>query len=143
MLGLNTSYLKYIILGVLLYGLVLVVNNKLLNNNDGQSDGFTTEQKDDLNDVVEKLTTVSEKLNNLVEKIENMNTVTKDKDDEDDEDYDEDVEEDVEKPKEKFRKKRETFKKKKVDKDDKHEGFTNYTTGVSSAFGGDYLLLDH
>jgi len=75
-----------------------------------------------------------------------MNTVTKDKDDEDDEDYDEDVEdveEDVEKPKEKFRKKKETFKKKKVDKDDKHEGFTNYTTGVSSAFGGDYLLLDH
>jgi hypothetical protein len=143
MLGLNTSYLKYIILGVLLYGLVLVVNNKLLNNNDGQSDGFTTEQKDDLNDVVEKLTTVSEKLNNLVEKIENMNTVTKDKDDEDDEDYDEDVEEDVEKPKEKFRKKKENFKKKKVDKDDKHEGFTNYTTGVSSAFGGDYLLLDH
>jgi hypothetical protein len=25
----------------------------------------------------------------------------------------------------------------------KNEGFTNYTTGVASSFGGDYLLLNH
>ena len=140
MLGLNTSYLKYIILGVLLYGLVLVVNNKLLNN--GQSDGFKAEKEEELGTVVEKLTTVTETLTKLVEKFETMNTVSEEEEVEDDEDV-EDDEEDVEKPKEKFRKKRETFKKKKVDEDDKHEGFTNYTTGVSSAFGGDYLLLDH
>ena len=140
MLGLNTSYLKYIILGVLLYGLVLVVNNKLLSN--GQSDGFKAEKEEELGTAVEKLTTVTETLTKLVEKFETMNTVSEEKEVEDVED----VEDVVEKPKEKFRKKRETFKKKKVDEDDKHdknEGFTNYTTGVSSAFGGDYLLLDH
>ena len=70
-----------------------------------------------------------------------MNTVSEEEEVEDDEDV-EDDEEDVEKPKEKIQKKERPLRK-KVDEDDKHEGFTNYTTGVSGAFGGDYLLLDH
>ena len=83
MLGLNKSYLKYIILGVLLYGLVLVVNNKLLNN--GQSDGFKAEKEEELGTVVEKLTTVTETLTKLVEKFETMNTVSEEEEVEDDE----------------------------------------------------------
>jgi hypothetical protein len=149
MLGLNVSYLKYILLAVLLYGLVLVVNNKLLKN-DEQKDGFKTEKEEELTNVVDKLNGVTDKLSELVEKFETMNgsdeDVEDEEDDEDDEDDEMDV--DVEKPK----RKTESFKKDKKHKAKKHlnhkkepetEPFTNYTTGVSSAFGGDYLLLDH
>ena len=155
MLGLNVSYLKYILLAVLLYGLVLVVNNKLLKN-DEQKDGFKTEKEEELTNVVDKLNGVTDKLSELVEKFETMNGSDEDvEDDEDDEDVEDDEDDemavDVENPK----RKTENFKKDKKHKSKKHkakkhlnhkkepetEPFTNYTTGVSSAFGGDYLLL--
>ena len=150
MLGLNTSYLKYIILAVLLYGLVLVVNNKLLKN-DEQTDTFKTEKQEELNNVVEQLTNVTKKLTGLVEKFENMNNNNQD-DEENEDDEDDDVEdvEDVEDVKHKVNKSTESFKKKKKEgfkkgkkytQTETNEPFTNYTTGVASTFGGDYLLL--
>ena len=150
MLGLNVSYLKYILLGILLYGLILVVNNKLLAGNEQQTDGFEVNKEKDakLDEIVTKLDDVTNKIDGFIEKFEIMNGNQDDEDEEDDE-----MVVDIENPK----KKTESLKKNnKHKKDKKHkakhlnhnkkpetEGFTNYTTGVASAFGGDYLLLDH
>lgn len=159
MLGLNVSYLKYILLGILLYGLILVVNNKLLAGNEQQTDGFEVNKENEakLDKIVIKLDEFTNKIDGFIEKFETMNGNQDDEDEEDDEDDENDENDemvvDVENPK----KKTESLKKNnKHKKDKKHkakhlnhnkkpetEGFTNYTTGVASAFGGDYLLLDH
>ena len=195
MLGLNVSYLKYILLGVLLYGLVLVVNNKLLANNEVQTDGF--EEKDSkLDTIVTKLDTIVTKLDNINNSINNEDDYGED-DEEDDDGEDDDEEDDDEdednsggtnvdgfkpkntaksltqknNPKKKIsisqQKKKKIppplqkipisqQKKKKIppplqkkigknlsNNNGQNEGFTNYTTGVASSFGGDYLLLNH
>ena len=178
MLGLNVSYLKYILLGVLLYGLVLVVNNKLLANNEVQTDGF--EEKDSkLDTIVTKLDTIVTKLDNINNSINNEDDYGED-DEEDDDGEDDDEEDDDEdednsggtnvdgfkpkntaksltqknNPKKKISISQQKKKKippplqKKIGKNlsnnnGQNEGFTNYTTGVASSFGGDYLLLNH
>ena len=162
MLGLNVSYLKYILLGILLYGLILVVNNKLLAGNEQQTDGFEVNKEKDakLDEIVTKLDDVTNKIDGFIEKFEIMNGNQDDEDEEDDEDdengEDDEMVVDVENPKRKTESLKKDKKHKKDKKDKKHkakhlnhnkkpktEGFTNYTTGVASAFGGDYLLLDH
>ena len=94
MLGLNTSYLKYIIIAVLLYGLVLVVNNKLLANEE-QKDGFKNDDNSGLNAVVTKLEDITDKLSNVFESFEQLKKNEEDiedNDDDDDDDDDDDVE---------------------------------------------------
>ena len=186
MLGLNVSYLKYILLGVLLYGLVLVVNNKLLANNEVQTDGFEEKKDSKLDIIVTKLDTIVTRLDNINDAINNsMNNeddyVEDDEEDDDEEDDDEDEDNsggtnvDGFKPKKTAKsstqknthnkipppqqkqkiplpppqqKKIPLPQRKKIgnnrfNNNEQNEGFTNYTTGVASAFGGDYLLLDH
>ena len=144
MLGLNTSYLKYIILAVLLYGLVLVVNNKLLANEE-QKDGFKNDDNSGLNAVVTKLEDITDKLSNVFESFEQLKKNEEEIEDEedDDEDDDDDVEPQLkipESPKNNNKKNKKNRKNKKNNDDDTEE-FTNYTTGVASSFGGNYLLL--
>jgi uncharacterized membrane protein YukC len=98
MLGLNVSYLKYILLGVLLYGLVLVVNNKLLANNEVQTDGFEEKKDSKLDTIVTKLDTIVTKLDNINDAINNSMNNEDDyvEDDEEDDEEDDDEEDDDE-----------------------------------------------
>ena len=143
MLGLNTSYLKYIILAVLLYGLVLVVNNKLLATEE-QKDGFKNDDNSGLNAVVTKLEDITDKLSNVFESFEqlkkNEEEIEDEEDDEEDDEDDEQPELKIPEPPKNNNKKNKKNRKNKKNNDDTEE-FTNYTTGVASSFGGNYLLL--
>ena len=158
MFGFKVSYLKWIIIVALLFSVLTLVNNNLLKNSDEQKDGFEDqENKNKLNDTVDKLISVVSKLEEVAETFKNANgNVKDDQDDVDDADYDDeddndDVDDEAEvslnntKKRENFRRKshkkksnksKEKFQQPLVDK------FSNYTTGVASSFGGDYLLLN-
>ena len=172
MFDFKVSYLKWIIIAALLFGVLTVVNNNLLKNSDEQKDGFEDQKNQNkLSETVNKLTSVVDKLEKVAETFKNAtdeNVKDDDEDDEDDADNednennendDDDDETEVSsnntKKRENFRRKsrenfrrnksRENFRKNKSKEKFQQplvEKFSNYTTGVASSFGGDYLLLN-
>jgi len=147
MFGLKILYLKWIIMFVLLFGLINITNNKLLGNSEekSQPDSFENQKKEEFSVLVDKLSGIADKLTKISDNLINKKNKKENYDDSDDESDDETEDEPVQTPVKKKQKKKTEYKKKniKVDKKPLVDQFSNYTKGVSSSFGGDYLLLDN
>ena len=132
---------------VLLFGLINITNNKLLGNSEekSQPDSFENQKKEEFSVLVDKLSGIADKLTKISDNLINKKNKKENYDDSDDESDDETEDEPVQTPVKKKQKKKTEYKKKniKVDKKPLVDQFSNYTKGVSSSFGGDYLLLDN
>jgi len=135
MFGLNVSILKWIIIAVVIFVLLSFVNNKMLSNLD-EKENFENEKAEKFSEITLKLEEAADKITKAVDTFANKKSKKakkpKKEEYEDEEDEMEDEEDYEEKPKKKNGKK--NGKKSLVEK------YANYS-GVSSSFGGDYLLL--
>ena len=142
MFGLNVSILKWIIIAVVIFVLLSFVNNKMLSNLD-EKENFESEQAEKFSEITLKLEEAADKITKAVDTFADKKSKKAKKpkkeeyeDEEDEEDEMEDEMEDEEEYEEKPKKKN----GKKNGKKSLVEKYANYS-GVSSSFGGDYLLL--
>lgn len=142
MFGLNVSILKWIIIAVVIFVLLSFVNNKMLSNLD-EKENFENEQTEKFSEITLKLEAAADKITKAVDTFADKKSKKAKKpkkeeyeEDEDEEDEMEDEMEDEEEYEEKPKKKN----GKKNGKKSLVEKYANYS-GVSSSFGGDYLLL--
>tara|TARA_B100000902_G_C27257519_1_gene888735 strand:+ start:598 stop:1023 length:426 start_codon:yes stop_codon:yes gene_type:complete len=138
----------YSVIQIILVGILLFLSINYLSTTFLKKEKFTekVEENEEITGIVEKLTEVTDKLTDVVNTLSNEEYTNNE--DEDD-DNDDDVEE---LPKEEFKKKKSKKPKKKIAKFTQKEEeednvntekFTSYVNGMSSQFGGDYLLLDN
>lgn len=141
------SVVQIILIIILAVFSVNMLTQKFIPNEDKEKENFE-DNKEEFSDLIKKLENSVKKLENAADKIDrfnegnNMNSEDVDDDvDVDDEDEVDDEEEFKSNKKSKKMNKKSKKSKKPVDDEDNYmEKFTSYS-GMSSKFGGDYLLL--
>jgi len=143
MFGLNVSILKWIIIAVVIFVLLSFVNNKMLSNLD-EKENFENEKAEKFSEITLKLEEAADKITKAVDTFANKKSKKakkpKKEEYEDEEDEMEDDMEDEMEDEEDYEEKPKKKNGKKNGKKSLVEKYANYS-GVSSSFGGDYLLL--